>query len=247
MSSVHPVPAGSSRRRVPGLWQGVLWAFQRGGDGGGISRARLVWRALVASLMHGEPLRRWMAVACEQHSRGLITDLEGEYLRAVRPYVHRHTDVALRVSTAQPEQFTQLPELHPQKLGRRQQEPARRGFRPPPSGADALYADYDRRFPRAQPFGTQLFDDSTYQGHAPPPPPASVEASTTIMKVCFMRSAYAAGPVRWNRRCGADCPAADHAAISRVSSVSMTARDAMQTFVATLLREALEKLATTTN
>lgn len=97
MSSVHPVPAGSSLRRVPGLWQGVLWAFQRGGDGGGISRARLVWRALIASLAHGEPLRRWMAVVCELHGRGLITDLEGEYLRAVRPYVHRHTDVALRV------------------------------------------------------------------------------------------------------------------------------------------------------
>jgi hypothetical protein len=29
--------------------------------------------------------------------------------------------------------------------------------------------------------------------------------------------------------------------------VSMTARDAMKTFVATLLREAVEKLATTTN
>jgi len=57
------------------------------------------------------------------------------------------TGVGLRLSTAEPEQFTQLPELHPQKIGRRQHEPARRGFRPPPVGAEALYADYERTFP----------------------------------------------------------------------------------------------------
>jgi hypothetical protein len=57
------------------------------------------------------------------------------------------SDVALRLSTAEPERFTQLPELQPQKIGRRQQEPAKRGFRPPPAGADALYADFDRSFP----------------------------------------------------------------------------------------------------
>jgi hypothetical protein len=57
------------------------------------------------------------------------------------------TDVALRLSTAEPERFTQLPELQPQKIGRRQQEPAKRGFRAPPAGADTLYADFDRSFP----------------------------------------------------------------------------------------------------
>jgi hypothetical protein len=57
------------------------------------------------------------------------------------------TDVALRLSTAEPERFALLPELHPQKIGRRQHEPVRRGFRAPPAGAAALYADYDRSFP----------------------------------------------------------------------------------------------------
>ena len=79
------------------------------------------------------------------------------------------TNVALRLSTAEPERFTHLPELHPQKLGRRQVEPAPRGFRPPPAGVGALYADYDRGFPRrAEPFGAAaVFDDSTYEGRAP--------------------------------------------------------------------------------
>lgn len=87
------------------------------------------------------------------------------------------TDVALRLSTAEPERFAQLPELHPQKIGRRQVEPLRRGFRPPPAGADALYADYDRSFPRrAEPIAAGApFDDSTYEGRAPEPPGAPLD------------------------------------------------------------------------
>jgi uncharacterized protein VirK/YbjX len=86
-----------SARRVPSVWNGVVWAFRRGRDGGGISRGRLVWRALTASLMHGKALKRWMSVVYELQTREVIEDLEGEYLRAIRPYVHRHTDVATRV------------------------------------------------------------------------------------------------------------------------------------------------------
>ncbi|HTR53159.1 MAG TPA: mucoidy inhibitor MuiA family protein, partial [Kofleriaceae bacterium] len=42
------------------------------------------------------------------------------------------TGVALRLSTAEPDRFAELPELHAQKIGRRQAEPPRRGFRAPP-------------------------------------------------------------------------------------------------------------------
>jgi len=52
--------------------------------------------------------------------------------------------VALELSTAEPDRFTQLPELAPQRIGRVQPEPRRPGFCPPPIGADALYADYTR-------------------------------------------------------------------------------------------------------
>lgn len=52
--------------------------------------------------------------------------------------------VPLKLSTAEPTRFATLPELAMQRIGRRQQEPARAGFRAPPSGADTLYADYDR-------------------------------------------------------------------------------------------------------
>jgi uncharacterized protein VirK/YbjX len=79
------------------LWQGVGWAFARGRDGGGVSRQRLVLRAIVGTLLHPKALHRWMAMADEADARGTIDDLEGEYLRAIRPSVHRHTGIEERV------------------------------------------------------------------------------------------------------------------------------------------------------
>ena len=82
------------------------------------------------------------------------------------------TAVALRLSTAEPDRFSQLPELVAQKIGRRQLDLVRRGFRAPPIGADALYADHDRGFPsdaRSQVFtATAVLDDSTFEGVIPP-------------------------------------------------------------------------------
>lgn len=84
------------------------------------------------------------------------------------------TSVPLRLSTAEPARFAALPELAPQKIGRRQQDPPRAGFRAPPRGADALYADYlrervRRNAPEApRPFsGDSQFEDSTYEGRSP--------------------------------------------------------------------------------
>lgn len=83
--------------KVPSLWSGVVWAFQRGNDGGGTSRTQLVWRTIKASLTEGKAMRRWMSVLYEMHTRGVVHDLPGEYLRAVRPYVHRGVEVSARV------------------------------------------------------------------------------------------------------------------------------------------------------
>ncbi|MBA2542026.1 MAG: DUF4139 domain-containing protein, partial [Deltaproteobacteria bacterium] len=50
----------------------------------------------------------------------------------------------LSLSTAEPTRFAQLPELAAQRIGRRQDEPTRGGFRAAPVGAEMLYADYLR-------------------------------------------------------------------------------------------------------
>jgi uncharacterized protein VirK/YbjX len=87
----------TTSHRVPGLWQGVHWAMQPGAEGGGTSRSRLVWRAIKGTFAHGKALRRWMHVVHELHAREIVHDLHGEYLRAIRPYVNRHTGFADRV------------------------------------------------------------------------------------------------------------------------------------------------------
>jgi uncharacterized protein VirK/YbjX len=89
--------AATSSHRVPEIWQGFRWALQPGAEGGGTSRARLAWRALRATLAHGKALRRWMGVVFELQARSVVRDMPGEYLRAIRPYVHRGTGFADRV------------------------------------------------------------------------------------------------------------------------------------------------------
>src|SRR5690606_20193612 len=71
--------------------------------------------------------------------------------------------VRLRLSTACKDAWTELPELHAQRIGRTQPEPAKSGWRPPPVGAAELYADYDRDLHRAP---------------VPPPSPVPRPAST---------------------------------------------------------------------
>lgn len=89
-------------------------------------------------------------VAAARWAPSYVARLEGERVKfEIRAVVAQDTGedwtaVPLALSTAEPDRFSQLPELAPQKIGRRQQEPARSGFRAPPVGADALYADYDR-------------------------------------------------------------------------------------------------------
>ncbi|MCB9565782.1 MAG: DUF4139 domain-containing protein [Myxococcales bacterium] len=62
--------------------------------------------------------------------------------------------VKMTLSTADAQRWTELPELQSVRIGRRQPAPARRGWRPPPVGAEALYADYDR-FVASQPVSSR--------------------------------------------------------------------------------------------
>ncbi len=51
--------------------------------------------------------------------------------------------VALKLSTALPQQWTELPELQSRRIGRKQPPPRKRGWRAPPEGAEALFDDYN--------------------------------------------------------------------------------------------------------
>ncbi len=57
----------------------------------------------------------------------------------------------LMLSTASPMSWTELPELAAIKIGKAQPPaPDKRGFRPPPMGADTLFADFDRGLAQAR-------------------------------------------------------------------------------------------------
>jgi uncharacterized protein VirK/YbjX len=83
--------------RIPSIWNGLRWAWHPDAAGGGVSRGRMLWRALKATLGHAYMMQRWMQLVYELHSRGLVQDLPGEYLRAIRPSVHRHIGFTERV------------------------------------------------------------------------------------------------------------------------------------------------------
>ena len=87
----------ASSNRMPGIWQGLLWALRSPANGGGVSRSRLAWRMLNALLWHASAMKRWMTVVYELRSRGIITDLPGEFVRAARPHVRRDTEFNERV------------------------------------------------------------------------------------------------------------------------------------------------------
>ncbi|PRP91362.1 hypothetical protein ENSA5_56280 [Enhygromyxa salina] len=125
------------------------------------------------------------------------------------------SDVALTLSTASPQQWTELPELESRRIGRRQPPPAKTGWRPPPLGADELYADYDRSLgspepepeptptptptPRAEPELTEITDipelpdeddEDAYRGSAvmPPSPPSAAPQPAPMMPVSLAKS-----------------------------------------------------------
>lgn len=54
------------------------------------------------------------------------------------------TGVSLRLSTAEADAWVELPELAKARIGRAQPARPKLGYREPPEGAQALYADYDR-------------------------------------------------------------------------------------------------------
>lgn len=130
--------------RPPSLWQGVRWALDRGGRNGKPGWA-LAARALLATMRDGKALQRWMNVVSELHARGVVSDLPGEYLRAVQPDVHRHTDISARVvhlvdhidwmeTAFKPQAFEQLARGEPLVLAEL----------PPPRGYDSMYLQMRR-------------------------------------------------------------------------------------------------------
>lgn len=77
--------------------------------------------------------------AADLAMRALVSQATGEDWSGVR----------LTLSTAEPQAWSELPELRSLRIGRRQPPPKATGWREPPDGAEALFADYKRALARA--------------------------------------------------------------------------------------------------
>jgi hypothetical protein len=171
--------ASAARREHEAAQRALVVELEKDARGGSARAAKLheLRKYVEVELASGSgdvTLRLEYQVAAARWAPSYVARLDGDRavveMRAVIAQASGEdwSGVALRLSTAEPERFAQLPELLPQKIGRRQQEPARRGFRPPPSGTEDLFADYDRSFPRSsRSFAGQVFDDSTFEGRMP--------------------------------------------------------------------------------
>ncbi|MFT3712148.1 MAG: mucoidy inhibitor MuiA family protein [Archangium sp.] len=101
-------------------------------------KARLVLEYFVLGARWAPAYQCRMTRDCTQadlQMRAVVAQRTGEDWRGV----------TLRLSTASPMSWTELPELGAIRIGRAQPPPpSQRGFRPPPQGASSLFLDYDR-------------------------------------------------------------------------------------------------------
>ncbi len=99
--------------------------------------------AVLLEVTYVVPGARWApAYQCKLSRDGSKADIQ------MRAWVAQRSGedwrgVALRLSTASPLSFTELPQLPALRIGRAQPAPSARGFRPAPAGADALFLDFD--------------------------------------------------------------------------------------------------------
>jgi hypothetical protein len=102
------------------------------------TRARVVIEYFVPGVCWAPAYQCRLSRDCRQAElqlRAVVAQRSGEDWRGVR----------LSLSTASALSWSEIPELTSVRIGRSQPMlPARRGFRPPPQGAGALFADYDR-------------------------------------------------------------------------------------------------------
>ncbi|HUQ04600.1 MAG TPA: DUF4139 domain-containing protein [Kofleriaceae bacterium] len=119
------------------------------------------------------------------------------------------TGVAVEVSTASPQRWTELPELPSLRIGRAQPPPARAGWRPPPPDIDALFTDWDRTFasrrgpaPTATTFAeleqmekVTVPANAPMQQAAPPPAPAMSYGGSAIPDMMPMAAPRKSGGV----------------------------------------------------
>ncbi len=150
---VRRATASSARQAQAHELRKSLWISL---EGGAAARATVEVDYLV-------PGARWApsyAVRLDARGEGSTLTLRGEVAQRTG---EDWRDVALTLSTAEPDRWVERQELPSLRIGRTRPAPAKAGWRPPPADTEALFADWDR------------FRARRRQGD-PPPQPAPAAA-----------------------------------------------------------------------
>ncbi len=163
--------ATSARRTEPGELRKAVEISLRGGDPDEPAVVRVEYRVDAA---------RWAPTYALRLDRDM-----GRGAVEVRAMVAQRSGedwagVELALSTASLDGWAELPELASIRIGRRQSPPSRSGWRPPPVGTDALFADFDRERELAQAaiMSPRSKRERAAQPHVPDAPPPSPSATS---------------------------------------------------------------------
>lgn len=131
--------ATSARRTEPDELRKAVEVTLRG-DGAGAARLRIEYRVEAARWAPTYALRLDAAMeTATLEVRAMVAQRTGE----------DWSGASLALSTAELGAWMELPELASLRIGRAQPRPPKSGWRPPPSGAERLFEDWDRARPAA--------------------------------------------------------------------------------------------------
>ena len=138
-----------------------------------VTLAEVPTGAFELELEYRVPGARWVASYSLTLERGLTNGALQMRASVAQNTGEDWKDVKLSLSTASSARRADMPELKSLKIGRRQETPARSGWREPPPGLESLFEGYDqamaaRPLPPAPP---------------PPPPPPKLPAAAPAMAV----------------------------------------------------------------
>lgn len=149
---------------------------------------------LVLELEYRVPGARWVPSYALTLERGMAAGTLQMRASIAQNTGEDWSQVSLALSTASAYRRADMPELRALKIGRRQAEPPRSGWREPPPGLEALFESYDSAMtslipppaavpPQGHATGGRVMRDEPAPMPPPPPPPRPAPAAKPMVEM----------------------------------------------------------------
>lgn len=155
-----------------------------------VTFAQAVSAEVQLELEYRVPGARWVPSYSLMLERGLTNGALQMRASIAQDTGEDWSEVSLSLSTASSSRRADMPELKSLRIGRRQEEPPRSGWREPPPGLDSLFESYDDAVPEAVAVARPP------PPAPPPPPPPQMQAFGGMAKDVMEQSKSAPMPMR---------------------------------------------------